>query len=500
MKAGFETEGKLTYLCDIFKRFMNIKKRTKIVATISDRRCDSAFIAELYKYGMNVARMNTAHITTESAAIMINNVRKVSNNIAILIDTKGPEMRLTSMANEEGFEVKKDHILIISGDKEALSSEERLFVNYEGFVADVPVSSKILIDDGEIELLVTDKTRHYLLCTVMNDGRIKGRKSINVPGVHVKLPSLSPKDVEFIHWAIENDVDFIAHSFVRTKQDVIDIQKILDEHRSHIKIIAKIENRQGVDNIDEILRHAYGIMVARGDLGVEIPAEKIPGIQRMLLKKCRVNKKPVIIATQMLHTMIDHPRPTRAEVSDIANAIYQRTDAVMLSGETANGNYPFEAIQTMAKIIVEIESQLDAEHDITLEDVNQPVTAILSRAAVEASTRLPLKAIVIDTLSGRTGRYIAAFRPRVPVFAKCYNSFSMRELSLSYGVFATMMAPRQTKDEFENVAIQSLLETDCIKPNDLIVVIGGAFGPSTGATFMEICAANTIRNGSGTSD
>jgi pyruvate kinase len=444
---------------------------------------------------MNVARMNTAHITTESARIMVENVRKVSDSIAILIDTKGPEMRLTSMNSEDGFEVKKDHILIISGDREKESSEERLYVNYENFVSDVPVSSKILIDDGEIELTVTDKTKDYLLCTVMNDGRIKGRKSINVPGVHVRLPSLSQKDRDFILWAIKNDVDFIAHSFVRTPQDAIDIQNILDEYKSHIKIIAKIENQQGVDNIDAILKHVYGIMVARGDLGVEIAAEKIPGIQRMLLKKCRANKKPVIIATQMLHTMIEHPRPTRAEVSDVANAIYQRTDAVMLSGETANGDYPIEAIKTMAKIAVEIESQLEAETNIALEDVNKPTTAILSRAAVEASTRLPVKAIVIDTLSGRTGRYIAAFRPKVPVFAKCYKDYSMREMSLSYGIFPTMMAPRQTKDEFEQVAIESLLETECIKPNDLVVVIGGAFGPSAGATFMEISTAETIKHG-----
>jgi pyruvate kinase len=472
---------------------MYIKKKTKIVATISDRHCEESFIAELYKYGMNVARLNTAHITVESADEIVRNVRKISDNIAILIDTKGPEMRLTAMDNDEGFEVKRDHILIISGSKDKLSSEERLYVNYEGFVADVPVLSKILIDDGETELTVIDKSKDYLLCTVMNDGKIKGRKSVNVPGAHVKLPSLTPKDIDFINWAVENEIDFIAHSFVRTKQDLIDIQKILDSHNSHIKLIAKIENQQGVDHIDEILSHAYGIMVARGDLGVEIDAEKIPGIQRMLLKKCRERKSPVIIATQMLHSMIEHPRPTRAEVSDVANAIYQRTDALMLSGETANGEYPIEALKTMSKIAVEIESQLGAEPDITLQNVTQPTAAILCRAAVEASVRLPIKAIVIDTLSGRTGRYIAAFRPKAPVFAKCYKSHSMRELSLSYGVYATMMAPRQTKDEFEHAAIESLLETGCFKPDDLIVIIGGSFGPSEGASFIEVSSAKIVK-------
>jgi pyruvate kinase len=212
----------------------------------------------------------------------------------------------------------------------------------------------------------------------------------------------------------------------------------------------------------------------------------------MLLKKCRERKSPVIIATQMLHTMIEHPRPTRAEVSDVANAIYQRTDALMLSGETANGNYPIEALKTMSKIAIEIESQLGAEPDIILRNVTQPTAAILCRAAVEATVRLPIKAIVIDTLSGRTGRYLAAFRPKAPIFAKCYQSHSMRELALSYGVFATMMAPRQTKDEFEHAAIESLLETDCFKPDDLIVIIGGSFGPSEGASFIEVSSAKTV--------
>ncbi|MDR2564372.1 MAG: pyruvate kinase [Prevotellaceae bacterium] len=468
------------------------KKKTKIVATVSDRRCEPDFLKELYECGMNVARINTAHVNTDSAKMVVDNVRKIADDIALLIDTKGPEMRITQMINDEGFEVKAGHVIVISGDKEKASSEEMLYVNYLNFVRDVPLDAVILIDDGEIGLKVNDKTDEYLLCEVLNDGKIKGRKSVNVPGVHVKLPSLTPKDIDFINWAVDNEIDFIAHSFVRNKQDVLDIQKILDERKSRIKIIAKIENKQGVDNIDDILNHVYGIMVARGDLGVEIAAEKIPGIQRLLLKKCREHKKPVIIATQMLHSMIEHPRPTRAEVSDVANAIYQHTDAIMLSGETANGNYPIEALATMAKIAVEIEKQLEAEPNINLLRVTQPITAILARAAVEASTRLPIKAIVVDTISGRTGRYMAAFRPRVPVFAKCYNERAMRELALSYGVFATMMCPRKTKDEFEQAAIKSLLDENCVKPDDMIAVVGGSFGPTTGASFMEICRTKTI--------
>lgn len=471
---------------------MYLKKKTKVVATISDMRCDVEFVRALYDNGMNVARLNTAHMDTAGAAQVIANIRQVSDNIAILIDTKGPEMRTTAMTNKAGMEVHKGHVVVISGSATEMSTDDRLYINYPGVVHDVPVGATVLIDDGEIALKVTDKTTEYLLCEVLNSGTIKGKKSVNVPGVPVKLPSLTEKDIDFINWAIDNEIDFIAHSFVRTKEDALVIQRIFDARKSHLKIIAKIENQQGVDNIDEILGVVYGVMVARGDLGVEIEAERIPQIQRMLLKKCRERKKPVIIATQMLHTMIQNPRPTRAEVSDVANAIYQRTDAIMLSGETANGDYPIEAIQTMSRIAVEIEKQLASEPNIELNHVTQPTTAILAQAAVEATTRLPIKAIVIDTLSGRTGRYMAAFRPSVPVFAKCYKMHSMRELALSYGIFATSMAPRKGKDEFEHEAISSLLALKCFEPTDTVVVIGGSFGPTTGATFIEISTAQTM--------
>ena len=405
---------------------MNSKKKTKIVATISDKRCDVDFLSNLYIAGINVVRLNTAHQTLEQAKKVLDNVRKVSEQIAVLVDTKGPEMRTTAMQNDDGFDVNQGDVVVISGHAEKLSSEDRLYINYPEFVHDVPVGATILIDDGEIALKVTDKTPDYLLCTVLNAGKIKGRKSINATGVHVKLPSLTVKDIEFINWAIDNEVDFVAHSFVRNKQDVHNVQKILDEKNSHIKIIAKIENQQGVDNIDDILGSVYGIMVARGDLGVEIEAEKIPVIQRMLIKKCRERKKPVIIATQMLHTMIEHPRATRAEISDVANAIYQRTDAIMLSGETAYGMYPLEAVETMSKIAIEIEQNLQPDTNIQLNHVTEPVTATLSISAVEATNKLPIKAIVIDTITGRTRRYIATYRPSVPVIAKCYKSHSMR--------------------------------------------------------------------------
>jgi pyruvate kinase len=331
-------------------------KSTKIVATISDKRCDVDFIRELYIEGMNVVRMNSAHLEKEGFLKIINNVRAVSNHIAILMDTKGPEVR-TTIAENDGIEIKAGDVIKVVGNPDITSTYECIAVNYPFFVRDLQVGDDILFDDGEIDLKVESKTDDYLLCKAMNDGSLGSRKSVNVPGVRINLPSLTERDKRNILFAIENNIDFIAHSFVRNKQDLLDIQSILDEHNSPIKIISKIENQEGVDNIDEILQYTYGVMIARGDLGIEVAQEKIPGIQRRLIRKCVKAQKPVIVATQMLHTMIKNPRPTRAEVTDIANAIYYRTDALMLSGETAYGKYPVEAVRTMASIAAKLKLQ-----------------------------------------------------------------------------------------------------------------------------------------------
>ena len=290
-------------------------------------------------------------------------------------------------------------------------------MTYPGFVHDLSVGADVLIDDGELELKVVEKSEDTLFCEVCNDATLGSRKSVNVPGVRINLPSLTEKDRNNILYAIEKDIDFIAHSFVRNKQDVLDIREILDAHKSDIKIIAKIENQEGVDNIDEILEVADGVMVARGDLGIEVPQERIPGIQRQLIKKCILAKKPVIVATQMLHTMINNPRPTRAEVTDaevtdIANAIYYRTDALMLSGETAYGKYPVEAVKTMAKIAAQAEKDKMEENDIQipLTPENTDVTAFLAKQAVRSTTLMPIRAIITDCFSGLTARNLAAFR------------------------------------------------------------------------------------------
>ena len=382
-------------------------KKTKIICTVSDRRCSIDFIRSLYENGMNVIRINSAHASLEGAHEIVNNVRAVSDNIAILIDTKGPEVRLTDMPDyPEGFAVSQDDIVEIMDGVEMNSTSNILYTNCSTFVRDVPAGARILIDDASLELQVTAKEEHKLVCKVCNSGVIKGKKSLNVPNVHISLPPLTEKDRKFIKLAIEADIDFIAHSFVRSRNDLMEIQEMLDAARSHIKIISKIENQEGIDNLDEILHHSYGVMIARGDLGVEIPAERIPLIQKDIVQRCRIFRTPVIIATQMLHIMIENPRPTRAEVTDIANAIFQRTDAIMLSGETANGKYPIEAVATMTKIAIEAEKSIDVSVDLKLSDVLKPIAATLARNLVEATIQLPVKAIVFDTWTGRTGRYL----------------------------------------------------------------------------------------------
>lgn len=464
-------------------------KKTKIICTVSDRNCSSEFIASLYAEGMNVVRINSAHAGLEAASEIVRNTRAVSDKIAILIDTKGPEIRLTALDNDTPFSVSSGETVRIKGDPSGLCSREMLYVNYSGMANDIPDGATILIDDGDISMTVIGRENGSLVCRIDNDGVIKGRKSVNVPGVSMKLPALTEKDRSFIEWAIDEDIDFVAHSFVRSAEDLQEINRIIERRNSHLKIISKIENQEGVDNIDEILESCYGIMVARGDLGVEIAAEKIPIIQKMLVDKCRRRKKPVIIATQMLHTMIENPRPTRAEISDVANAVFEYTDAIMLSGETANGKYPVEAVKTMARIAYEVESKHSPDINIEFNRVTEPTAVVLARAMVEASCELPIKCIIIDTYSGRTGRYLSAFRPNIPVYAKCYKPHVQRELALSYGIYADITEPRKGKDEFVKYAVMDLLDKKTIEKEDLIGVLAGSFGHRNGASFIEISSA-----------
>jgi len=460
------------------------RKRTKIVATISDKNCEPGFIRELYEAGMDVIRINSAHLNTDGALKIIKNTREVSDKIAILLDTKGPEIRTTIC--DAPIQLKKGNSINIIGDPGKKSTNDSIYVSYEAFSSVIPLGSAILIDDGDLALTAVRKKGNAIECIIENDGILGSRKSVNIPSVNISLPSLTDKDKAFIEMASGNKVDFIAHSFVRSRQDVLDVQAVLDSFKSSIKIIAKIENQEGVDNIDDILENVYGIMVARGDLGIEIPYEKIPGVQKMIITKCIISRKPVIVATQMLQSMITNPRPTRAEVSDIANAIYSQTDAIMLSGETANGKYPVEAVKTMTKVALEVEKNKEKFMEIPYLNVTGDISAYLAKVAVKTAFRLGARGIIADTTGGRTIRDMASYRGINLILAQCYSESTMRELALSYGVYTSYQERRKSVDEFIHIALKNLVKAHNLKSDDIIVVLAGNFSGGSGFSFIEV--------------
>jgi pyruvate kinase len=469
-----------------------IRKRTKIVATISDKRCDPEFIRKLFEEGMDVIRINSAHLDIEGALMIIENTRKVSDRIAILVDTKGPEIRTTDCDSQ--IMLNKGARINITGDPDRKSTEDTIFVNYRAFAEDVPEGSPILIDDGEIELRAIKRNGNTLTCSIENDGVLRSRKSVNTPGVNICLPSLTAKDKAFIEMAVKNGIDFIAHSFVRSKQDVLDVQAVLDSYGSKIKIIAKIENEEGVQNFDEIIENVYGIMVARGDLAIEIPYEKIPGIQRAIISKCISWRKPVIVATQMLYSMITNHRPTRAEVSDIASAIYSQTDAIMLSGETAYGKFPVEAVKTMTRVALEVENNKEKFLELPVMDMTGEISAYLAKVAVKTSVRLGAKGIIADTVGGRTIRDMAAYRGFNMVLAQCYSKATMRELALSYGVYPSYQERKKSVDEFIQIALKNLIKVHNLRDDDIFVVLAGNFIGRLGFSFIEVGSVQYLKD------
>lgn len=467
-------------------------KQTKIVASVSDLRCDVEFISQLYEAGVNVIRMNTAHATPDGLRTIIRNVRAVSPHLGILIDTKGPEVRTTSAAAP--IEYATGEKVAILGKPDQDTVHDTICLSYPDICKDVKVGDDILFDDGELDMKVVENDGEELIVEVQNDGKLGSHKSVNVPGEHIDLPALTEKDRRNILLAIEEDIDFIAHSFVRSKEDLLAVQEILDEHNSDIKIISKIENQEGVDNIDEIIENCYGIMVARGDLGIEIPAEKIPGIQRMIIKKCVYHKTPVIVATQMLHTMIKNPRPTRAEVSDIASAVFHNTDALMLSGETASGAYPIEAVKTMARIAEQAEADRDLYmHKVDVDGQDTNLRDFLCKAAIETTSKLGVKCILTDSGTGDDARTLAAYRGPHPIVAICKHDKLQRWLALSYGVIATY--PK--KDELEKMfyhTVKKLYKRGLLKQDDKVTYLSGHMGigisdKSAGVSMLEV---NTV--------
>lgn len=480
----FEKEKNPIFVSNIKDCFM---KQTKIVCSISDRRCDVDFIRGLFNAGMNVVRMNTAHATPDGIRSIIRNTRAVSPHIGILIDTKGPEVRTTDV--ESPIEYKTGDVVRIFGRPEMNTTHDIINVSFPDFAKDVKVGDIILFDDGAIGMKVMGIEGPAVYVEVQNDGVLGAHKSVNVPGEHIDLPALTEKDKRNINLAIEEDIDFIAHSFVRSADDVHAVQKILDERHSDIKIISKIENQEGVDNIDEIINASYGIMVARGDLGIEVPVEKIPGIQRMIIRKCVERHKPVIVATQMLHTMITNPRPTRAEVTDIANAIYSNTDALMLSGETASGKYPLEAVKTMAAVAEQAENDrnsFDAMYNVPLNE-HCSQREFLSHSAIESTRLLGIEGIITASKSGYTARCLATYRGPKPILAICYNDKLQRWLNLSYGVIAVRQKEKASSGEIFNAALRMLRQKGYVTNEDKVAYLSGALDSlGDGTTLLEM--------------
>ncbi len=466
-------------------------KQTKIVASVSDRRCDVDFIRQLFNAGVNVVRMNTAHASKEGIINIIRNVREVSHHIGILIDTKGPEVRTTGC--DSPITYKTGDVVKIFGRPEMDTTHDIINLSYENFAADVNEGSHILFDDGALDMLVIGVNGPAVIAQVQNDGVLGSHKSVNVPGVHIALPALTDKDRKNIMLAIEQDIDFIAHSFVRSAADVRAVQAILDAYNSDIKIISKIENQEGVDNIDEIIDASYGIMIARGDLGIEVPIERIPGLQRQIIRKCVQKKKPVIVATQMLHSMIQNPRPTRAEVTDIANAIYYRTDALMLSGETASGKYPIEAVKTMAAIAEQAERDQSHEQNIDIPlSESCDIREFMAHSAIEATEKLGVKGIITDSNTGDTARNLAAFRGPNPVLAICYNDKLQRLLNLSYGVIPVYQKEHIGSERLFLAAVRMLRQKGYIDLNDKIAYLSGNVGAGGGTKFLEVNTAKEV--------
>ncbi len=464
---------------------MNMQnKQTKIVATISDINCEVELIQELFENGMNIARLNTAHQTPEDTLRVVKNIRAVSDQIAIIVDTKGPEVR-TQNVDTPLYVQPGDEIFI----GEYHGTGKHYQVNYEHFVHEVPVHARILINDGSVGMTVTEKKETYLVCRIENSGKIGNRKSVNVPGIHLNVPLLTEKDRAYIQFCAEHDIDFIAHSFVRNKKDVQDIQDMLDAAQSRVKIIAKIENRKGVENIHEILEHVFGIMIARGDLGVEIPGEEVPIVQKKIIHLCMRRAKPVITATQMLHSMTENPAPTRAEISDVANAIFDGTDAIMLSSETTHGKYPVEAVKTMARIAHTVEREKPKLTDLPVFQDKKVVRNYLAKCAVSAALELPVKAIIVDTSTGFSSRIVAAYRGHIPIYTKCHDRRVVRELMLSYGIYPSFMEMPPSTDELVGRSLTALVHENKVALNDLVVVLAGVPGHQSGSDFLEI---NTV--------
>lgn len=457
-------------------------KKTKIVSTLGPASNSVETIAKLIEAGANVFRFNFSHGNHEEQLSRMNMVREAikltGKDVAILLDTKGAEIRTTVQGTESGkIEFNIGDIVRISMDGEHVGSKEKIAVTYPGLYDDVHVGGHVLFDDGliDMKILEKDEANRELVTEVQNAGILGSRKGVNAPGVSISLPGITEKDAADIRFGLDNDINFIAASFVRKAQDVLEIREILEEkNMTHVQIFSKIESQEGIDNIDEILKVSDGIMVARGDMGVEIPAEMVPMVQKTIIKKCNAAGKAVITATQMLESMQHNPRPTRAEASDVANAVFDGTDATMLSGETANGQYPVEAVSTMARIDMEAEKQLAKIGTYKIDNFDKTdVTETIGRAVATAAKNLGVKTIVAATESGHTAKMISKYRPDADILAVTFDERTKRGLMLNWGVYPTVTEKPTTTDEMFELATKKAVELGFAKEGDLILITAG---------------------------
>lgn len=454
-------------------------RKTKIVCTIGPATESVDILKKMMIAGMNVARINFSHGSYENQKTKIENVKKAREEldipVALLLDTQGPEIRTGVL--EKQIELKVNDILTLVTEN-VIGNKERVSISYNELYKDIKLDSEILIDDGKIELKVIEIKNTDIVCKVINGGILNNRKSINLPGTHVNIPSLKEKDIEDLKTACSEDFDFVAVSFVRSPEDVINVRKVLDENGGEkIKIISKIENQEGIDNIDEIMKLSDGIMVARGDLGVEIPYYEVPIMQKKFIQKCNDEGKMVITATQMLDSMTENPNPSRAEVSDVANAIFDVTGAIMLSGETATGKYPIKCVETMDEISRAVEDYIKywkrftrREHDLTNLNYEFNINHSVTSTAMEVKA----KAILAYTESGDTPRIISSFLPACPVYALTSNEKTYRQLSLCWNTTPILVKDKKNPDDVISRGIEIAKKCGYIQEGDMVVLAGGS--------------------------
>ena len=469
-------------------------KKTKIVSTLGPASNDLDTIVKLIEAGANVFRFNFSHGDHEEHLGRLNLVheaeKKTGKTVGILLDTKGAEIR-TTVQKDGKIEFHIGDEVRISMDDSIEGTKEKIAVTYPGLYDDVHEGGHVLFDDGLIDMQIEkkDDANRELVCKVLNEGVLGSRKGVNAPGVSINLPGITEKDSSDIRFGLDHEINYIAASFVRKPQDILDIRELLEEkHMEHVQIFPKIESQEGIDNFDEILKVSDGLMIARGDIGVEIPPENVPLVQKSLIKKCNAVGKPVITATQMLDSMIENPRPTRAEASDVANAVFDGTDATMLSGESANGDYPVEAVATMARIDVKAENALRQYKNFSINDFDKTdVTEAIGRAAAEAVENLGIKTIVAATESGYTAKMISKYRPDADILAVTFDDRTRRGLMVNWGVYPVVAEKPATTDEMFKLATEEAKKAGLAKEGDLILIVAGVPVGEKGTTnIMKI--------------